>query len=397
LVHADDIGRDPALLATDRGLVAAARALKLFRHVNPVDVKAQRTRFLARPCAASEPRFRYRPLSFDPEVLERSLLAAPIARIEHPGLRRLYEEKRLELRAILRLLLTRGGPEFTTSSLELYGRPPAALVEQCAAVLTWPREEELPALDAQALCAMFRQGVEDYRQRYGSFDCQVGIERDMAAEMYVDENRIRIREGARESRPASLVDLHHELDAHILTCLNGRQQPLRLLQLGLAGSMAYQESLGVFTELASGVLYAARLARLASRVVAVDRMLQGAEFFEIFGELTEAHGFSQDYAWRLCQRIFRGGGFTKDWVYLSQVEAIFRHWAAGRDMAPLLLGKTTLAAVETIAELLVQGLLQPPRYLPPWVERFDRRSARVQALLGRERIGLEGLFGLAKP
>jgi len=154
--------------------------------------------------------------------------------------------------------------------------------------------------------------------------------------------------------------------------------------------MAFQESLGVFTEIASGVMAAERAASLCSRVVAVDWMVQGQEFFEVYDRLREEYGFDEDFAYSVCQRVFRAGGFTKDWVYVAEVEGILRYWAAGGNLSLLLVGKVTLAEVDTVEELVREGVLSPARFLPLYLDRLEA-SGRPVVPSG---LGLGDLFSL---
>ena len=188
----------------------------------------------------------------------------------------------------------------------------------------------------------------------------------------------------------------HEIDAHVLTFLNGRRQPCRLFEIGPRGTLAYQESLGVFTEIANGVMFPGRMVALAARVVAVAAMVDGAEFSEVFEDLTTEHGLDEDEAFLICLRVFRGGGFTKDWLYVSELERIFRHWASGGNMKHLLLGKVTMAVLEGVEGLCARGVLRPPNYLPTYLDRIagGRRSGPVQAILEKERVPLHDLLAL---
>ena len=86
--------------------------------------------------------------------------------------------------------------------------------------------------------------------------------------------------------------LAHEVSVHLLTHFNGAAQGLTIFRTGLAGYEGVQEGLGVFAEWATGGLTRTRLRLLAARVVAVDAMLRGADFIEVYRNLTREHGFS---------------------------------------------------------------------------------------------------------
>jgi uncharacterized protein (TIGR02421 family) len=239
---------------------------------------------------------------------------------------------------------------------------------------------------------MLEQHLDLYRERYPDFECQVVMVPHMSSTMYVHENRIHIKEGARFSWVAAECDRHHEIEAHIITYLNGLQQPLGLLRVGLKGAMAFQESLGVFTEIASGVMAPERMTALCSRVVAVDWMVRGMGFFGVFSRLVDEYGFDQEFAYSVCQRVFRAGGFTKDWVYVADLEGILRYWAEGGELSHLILGKVNLEAVETVEDLVEEGVIQPPRFLPFYLLSIERD--RATGLLSKKRVSLLEMFSL---
>lgn len=377
-----------SLQETDRVLADAVDKIRIFHHVNPVNEKEQKQRFLRNPSPQTEPEFVYPSLEFSPDELLNSLDLAPILKIDDPRLRRLYENRRDELIKTVRMLQARGTREFFKHSLDLVGRPPRDMVQDAEDILSLPREDEKRDLGAGEVKQLLEQHVALYQKRYPGFECKIDMVPHMSSTMYVDQNRIHIKEGAVYSKVAAECDKHHEIEAHVLTWLNGQEQPLGLLRVGMRGTMAFQESLGVFTEIASGVMAPERVASLCSRVVAVDWMVRGLEFYEVFERLVEEAGFDADFSYSVCQRVFRAGGFTKDWVYLADVGGILRYWATGGDLAHLLLGKVALDEMDTVRELLDEGALVPPKYLPLYLDNIKPPD------LPPARISLPYLFAL---
>jgi uncharacterized protein (TIGR02421 family) len=360
--------RDVDLLVTE-----ATRVIRLFFYVSPANEKEQKERFLSRPGPESEPKYTYPPLEFPADELLGRLedAAPPSGRIG-----RLYADKCRELADVVRLLQARGTEEFRALSESLFGRPPPEIVSAARKVLQRPREPEYRDQTEETVKAQLEAHVAGYQRRYPDFQCEVVIDPNMSANMYVSEQHIHLKQDLSISGPAAACDRHHEIDAHILTYLNGHSQPLTLFAVGLKGYLAFQESLGVFSEIANRVFYEGRAATLCARVVAVDAMAGGMRYYDVFAMLIEEHGLDQQAAYTICQRVFRGGGFTKDWLYLSKLEELVRYWASGKDMGLLLLGKVTLEEVDTVRELVEERTLRPPRYLPEYLEEIqDRREA----------------------
>jgi uncharacterized protein (TIGR02421 family) len=329
--------------------------------------------------------------------MRRALEQTPVEMMEDEVLRRLYADKQWELERLVRLLEARGDARFLELSLELFGRPPEPLVQDARGLLAETRWVDQRDLDAEDVRAMLEEHLESYRRRYRDFDCEVVLDSAMSAKMYVHENRIHLKRGAKFSREAARCDTVHEIDAHVLTFLNGRRQPLRLFEIGPRGTLAYQESLGVFTEIANGVVFPGRNAALAARAVAVAAMVDGAQFSEVFDELTSEHGIDEDEAYLICVRVFRGGGLTKDWLYVAELERIFRHWVSGGDMEHLLLGKVTMDTLDDVGDLVSRGVLRPAAYLPEYLDQISGHRAEdaVQNLVREDRIPLGDLLSLS--
>jgi uncharacterized protein (TIGR02421 family) len=182
--------------------------------------------------------------------------------------------------------------------------------------------------------------------------------------------------------------LAHEVSVHLLTCCNGAAQGLSIFRTGLAHYEGIQEGLGVFAEYAVGGLTRRRLRLLAGRVVAVDAMLNGADFVETWRRLTGDHRFSSAAAFNIAMRVFRSGGFAKDAIYLKGFRKVVDLVAAGGSLDPFWLGKTAPEDVEAIEELLLRGLLRPPVFRPEFLDRPDarRRIAELRAGLTFNRL-----------
>ena len=71
----------------------------------------------------------------------------------------------------------------------------------------------------------------------------------------------------------------------------------------------------------------------------------------------------QDYAFSVVTRIFRGGGFTKDYLYLSGFVKILRMWEKRHDLEPLLVGKISLEFHSVISEMIQREMVQKPIYV----------------------------------
>jgi len=105
-----------------------------------------------------------------------------------------------------------------------------------------------------------------------------------------------------------------------------------------------------------------RLKELAYRVLAVDSLIKGYDFKETFNLLHSQYLMPKDAAFTTTLRAHRGGGFTKDRLYLSGLKKIYDRYKSGKSIDFLLLGKTSLDYENAIEYLSQEGLLAPAIY-----------------------------------
>jgi uncharacterized protein (TIGR02421 family) len=156
---------------------------------------------------------------------------------------------------------------------------------------------------------------------------------------------------------------------------------LTIFRSGLANYEGVQEGLGVFAEWAVGGLTRTRLRLLAGRVVAVDAMLRGAEFIEVFQVLVREYGFRRRGAFGISARVFRSGGMAKDAIYLRGFRQVVDLVTSGASLAPFWLGKIAPDHAPAIEELLLRGLVKAPVFIPEFLSRpaTHERIARLRS------------------
>ena len=179
--------------------------------------------------------------------------------------------------------------------------------------------------------------------------------------------------------------LQHEIGTHVVTFVNGKNQPLRLFAAGLAGYEETQEGLAVLAEHLVGGLSAARLRQVAARTVAVHQMVEGASFADVHRVLI-GYGVPQVPAFTIAARVFRSGGLTKDAVYMRGLIDLISHLTAGGNLEVLWLGKMALADAPLVEQLMSRGLLHEPvlrpRYLDdPAAQARLRQAGAVASLV----------------
>ena len=143
-----------------------------------------------------------------------------------------------------------------------------------------------------------------------------------------------------------------------------------------------QEGLAVLSEYLCGYLPAARLRVLAARVEAAHMAVTEASMAEIFACLFDDYKLDEHAAFHTALRAKRGGGLTKDAVYLRGIMEVMDYLAGGGDFEILFVGKFALKQLHTLEKLIDEGLLLKPDLLPRYLDNLDamKRLDRVRTL-----------------
>jgi uncharacterized protein (TIGR02421 family) len=372
-----------AVRDSDRALAEISASFDFLLAVTPVNTEAAWQEFCANGRARA-PTLHYRLLELDPALGKRRLYNLPLDRLEDPVLAELLHAKRHELDRQLGLLEDRDTPRFLYGSLQLYGAVEDELLAEAHAILARfaPSTRRAEArCDAAAFAARARDEIDLYRARYPALATTVTI-RDDITSLLVSHGDVLIP--ATLDLAAHRVDalLQHELGTHVVTYANGRAQPLHVLAAGLSGYEALQEGLATFAEYLVGGLDTDRLRLIAARVVAVRRLLEGVSFPAVVAELVDEHRIPLRAAFTIAVRVFRGGGLTKDAIYLRGLVQLLAYLRDGQPLEPLLVGKLALDQVPLVEELLRRGVLVPPVLTPRWLADPVARDrlARVATL-----------------
>lgn len=383
----------------DQQLAEVSEAFDFLFQVTPVNTESA-WRHFRDSRFESEPQWRYRPLPYHPSLLKRQLFDIPIENVEDETLAQLFWEKQEELDHQLTALRHLNTPAFLRGSESIYGCPDAELIDAAHAIFNSGTDdvEEAAApqakgdgktVNARDLAQRARDEIDYYHRRHSSFTAQVAVRDDIASGMLVVKDQLFISNSLRVAARSVAPLLHHEIGTHLLTYHNGRMQSLQLLYAGLAGYESLQEGLAVLAEYLSGGLAPSRFRLLAARVIAIDAMLRGASFIDAYRLLDGERGLAPRSAFTTTLRVFRGGGFTKDVIYLAGLRDVLAYLAQGHDIEPLYVGKMALEHVPHIQELRMRGIVDAAAILP----RFWHSNCDVHSRLERCRaLGLRGML-----
>ncbi len=314
--------------------------------------------------------YHYRLLPVDPDILKRKLYNLDIHEIDDPALAYIYDEKREEIDHELTMLKERGSQNFFYSGIRMYGSVSKELLEEAEAILGHlseePESSRQTVMNAHEFKSLAEKEFDYFRKMAPDYKGKVHIRKDVNI-MMVAQGELYLPADYTLTALEARALIQHEIGTHALTHYNGARQPLRQMACGLAGYDALQEGIAVLAEYLANALGLNRLRTLAGRVMAGNALGKGASFDDMFVLLHKDYGFSKDRSFDITSRMFQGGGFLKDIVYLKGLLELRQHLSEGGALEPLLAGKFALRHLATVKDLMERGLLYPPKIMPRYL------------------------------
>lgn len=318
-----------------------------------------------------------------------------------------------EYRESIRMLSARGTNEFSKISQELYGSSEDAFYAGA------PRLSDLATLVSQTLvnlkeqtttekdekCYDSEQAVKILGERLGKYfghehQVKVKLSDGIIADAAAGAEFIKVRKGATFSERDLKVIEVHEGWVHMGTTVNGMRQPIcTFLSKGPPSSTTTQEGLAIIMEIFTFASYPGRVRRLTDRITAIHMAEEGANFIDVFNHFI-GEGFEPELSYSLATRVFRGstpdgGPFTKDLVYSKGFVMIYNYIrlaiqrGLGSRIPILFAGKTTLEDQKVLTDLVEEGLVKPPQYVPPQFADLAALSAWMTYSLFLNKLSLE--------
>lgn len=343
-----------------------------------------------------------RPLSFDSTAkklefqnIERDITRQlgqfnPVGQI----MRRMCKEYRM----VIRMLEARGTADFGLISQELYGAASDAFhagdptLADLGLMLSGylnniaargDLEDEAKNLTAKDAVAILQERLAAV---FGDDTIRVFESDGIVADAAAGADYIKVRADALfNQRDVRALEVHEGM-VHVGTTLNGLSQPIcTFLAKGPPSSTVTQEGLAILMEVIAFASYPTRLRKLTNRTRAIHMAEEGADFLQVY-EFYREQGFSLEDSYGNASRAFRGSTptglpFTKDLSYLKGFILIYNYIQLAvrkgkLEQIPLLFcGKTTLEDMRTLRQLVDEGLVAPPKYLPPQFRDLNALSA----------------------
>jgi uncharacterized protein (TIGR02421 family) len=358
------------------------------------------------------------PLGFDPakKLEEFRDIERNIRRLlgQYSGVGSIMQRMCHEYCRVVEMLQNRGTPKFTEISQELYGSSEDAFhagaptlkdLAHLVSTTLLHIEDQVTTTDDQkkftseAVIAILSKKLARY---FGEKEVRVELSDGIIADASAGADRIKIHSGLLFSKREIRILEIHEGWVHLGTTLNGMAQPIcTFLSKGPPSSTVTQEGLGIITEIFTFSSYPSRVKRLTNRITAVGMAEAGADFLDVFNFYRE-QGLDENSSYSATTRVFRGstpdgGPFTKDLSYSKGFILIYNYirLAVQRGLLkqiPLLfLGKTTLEDLHILTDLVDEGIVAPPQFMPPQFKDLAALSAWMCYSLFLNRLNLQQL------
>jgi len=350
----------------DEEITGIDNQIKLLFHLRPVNLEEERQKFFNN--YTYNPQFIYPELRFNSDTLKQRL--ALIDNYEGV-LGEIFEAKKQEIIKKINLLDHIGEESFTQKSIELFGSPDENLINECEKLLiesdkSYKKDADKIMISSDDAAKAFKKVFEEY----GLKNWNVKIKDEMVTDCVAGKNNMLfVRKKATFSEHKIQKLIIHEIETHILTAENGKNQPFEIFNRGLANYLETQEGLAVYNVNEQLDKNISRSYKALALIIAIATAHQ-ASFNQVFEKIL-SFGLSIEDSFRITLKVKRGltdtsskGAFTKDMMYYSGYKQIKEFIKNGGEMRDLYIGKFNLKDLDLIKKL--EGLTDP-KILPKWL------------------------------
>lgn len=355
-----------AIKAVDNELFDLVKGIDILNAVAPLNYRQQKSEFLSSNFSVN-PEFVYAKHSIDGFKRKRQLFSLPVEAMLDEDLTELYSAVIESYVDKIDQFKSIGTPQFLYDSLRYYGEPNDKDLRNANFILHLPStfdEQHESFITAEEIVRSLTTFAEQQGYRY-----QIKLDDSMIANILVSGTTVKVNSAASISTTEVNALLHHELGVHLVTTLNGRNQPLKVLSLGCPVNTMTQEGLAILSEYLAGFMTLSRLKVLALRVLAVDSLIDEKDFKKTFLFLKEEHGIPDDLAFTITARVYRGGGLTKDYLYLRGLHAMLNAYETRPDFTNLLSGKVSIEHLPLVSRAIDKGYFNSPELISPAIAR----------------------------
>ncbi|WP_348661220.1 flavohemoglobin expression-modulating QEGLA motif protein [Croceibacter atlanticus] len=370
------------LFEIDHNLDRLVKNIELLNYLNPLNIEQEKKTFF-KSKFTYEPSFKYRKIKFNPYKMQRLFFSQRLEKIEDETIRNFYEEIIYEYSGLISCIEHIGqDKKFYYNNLKVFGTPKQRDVENAQFILHFSEEVDLevmkPRYNVDDAVAYFEAFGKAYNFR---FTIKKSTNISAAAMVLNASETLVLKRNHMFSENQLKVLANHEIGVHMVTTFNGKLQPLKVFSNGFKNNTETQEGLAVFSEYMSNSLTLKRMKELAYRVIAADSLIKGYSFSDTFDLLYSQYKLDKHEAWQITLRVHRGGGFTKDFLYLTGLKKVYDYYHSGGEMTKMLTGKVTLENLDVIEKLQELGLAAPSKFVTDSYANNSNENKKMDFIL----------------
>ncbi|MEZ4875222.1 MAG: DUF1704 domain-containing protein [Flavobacteriaceae bacterium] len=372
----------PHLYQIDASLHRLVQKIELLNYINPINIEQEKRNFFASKYSIN-PNFKYRKIDFNAHALQQALFSQDIDAIEDEETRDFYREVIYDYSGLIQCIETIGqGRKFYFNGLKSFGTPTDNDVANAQFILHFKDEkfdqEMFPVFNSEEAQRYFAEFSKKFK-----FEYNVKLSNKISAAAMVQNNTqtLVLKKNHRYSANQLKVLANHEIGVHMVTTFNGMSHSLKIFHNGFPKNVETQEGLAVFSEYMSGCLTLHRLKELSYRVIAADSLRKGFDFRDTFDLLHVQYKLNREASYNICLRAFRGGGFTKDYTYLTGLKKVYNYYRKKGDLNVLLSGKVNISHTGLIAKWKELGMITDNPYRNFAFDTNNNESQKIDFIL----------------
>ncbi len=367
----------------DTAINRLVHRIELLSYVNPLNIEKEKKQFFSSKYSVN-PSFKYPKLDFNGYKLHRLLFTQKVDRIKDDLLRDMYRDIIYTYSDLIACIETIGqGKKFYYNCLRAFGTPTEKDVENAKFILHFANKEATSGImEPKYTSVQAEEYFREYATQYG-FDFHIKHSSKIAAAAMVLNNiqTLVLKKNHLYSENQLKVLANHEIGVHMVTTMNGVAHPLKIFSHGLPNNVETQEGVAVLSEYMSNSLTMDRLKELAYRVIAVDSLAKGYDFKDTFDLIHNQYKLNKKAAYYITLRVHRGGGFTKDYLYLTGLKKVYDYKKKGKNLDLLLTGKVSLEYVDEIEYMLDKELAVYPKHITDAFATNDNENTLLDFIL----------------
>jgi len=357
------IETNPNLYKIDQSLNKLVQKIELLNYINPTNIEQEKKNFFSSKYNVN-PSFKYRKIDFNAHKLQQELFSKNIDSIKDEASRNFYRDVIYDYSGLVQCIEAIGqGRKFYFNALKSFGTPTDKDVDNARFILHFSDEEYdsemFPVFNAEEAANYFLEFTKQY-----DFNFNIKYSTKISAAAMVQNNTqtLILKKNHTFSANQLKVLANHEIGVHLVTTFNGLNQPLKIFYNGFPNNVETQEGLAVFSEYMSGCLTLYRLKELSYRVMAADSLRKGFNFCDTFDLLHNQYKLNREESYNITLRAHRGGGFTKDYMYLTGLKKVYDLYREKKNHDSLMAGKVSIEHGHIVSKWMDEGLAQPNRF-----------------------------------